>query len=300
MAPVDETAAGAAMPEDGYRAPTSSRRVKARRIGDGARDVIDTLAVEEPLEIRIEHGGRVVNRLVTMRTPGADLDLAAGWLMSEGVVDRPGDLLVVRPCTDTTLTEEEKHNVVTAEVGAASAARAGSLRRTVDMSSACGVCGSRSIRELHERGLTAVHDSLRLSAETVVDLPARLRDRQRVFERTGGLHAASLVDGSGTIVRIREDVGRHNAVDKVVGAAVLAHQVPLTDHALVVSSRASYEIVQKAVTAGIGLVVAISAPSSLCVDLADAFGVTVVGFAREGRATVYTHPHRVVETSVSG
>jgi FdhD protein len=278
--------------QEPYQPPTASRRVRAHRIGEGARDVVDTLAVEEPLEIRIEHGGVVVNRLVTMRTPGADLDLAAGWLLGEGVVDAPDDLVVVRPCTDATLSEEERYNVVTAEVSAAAAARAADLHRTTDVSSACGVCGSRSIAELVERGLTPVVDELQLAADVVVDLPARLRSRQRVFARTGGLHAAGLVDEAGAVIRAREDVGRHNAVDKVIGSAVLEHR-PLRNHALVVSSRASYEIVQKAVSADIGMVVAISAPSSLCVDLADRFGVTVVGFVREGRATVYTHPYRV-------
>lgn len=278
-----------------YQPLTASLRVRARRIGDGAREVVDTLAVEEPLEIRIEHAGVVVNRLVTMRTPGADLDLAAGWLLGEGVVLEPDDLLVVRPCTDVTLTDEERHNVVTAAVSAAAAARAAQVQRTTDVSSACGVCGSRSIAELVERGLTAVSDELRLPADVVVDLPRRLRSKQRIFARTGGLHAAGLVDATGTVVRVREDVGRHNAVDKVIGSAVLEHR-PLRNHALVVSSRASYEIVQKAVSAGLGMVVAISAPSSLCVDVAERFGVTVVGFVREGRATVYTHPHRVLES----
>jgi len=280
---------------DRSSAPTASRRIKARRIGSGAHEVIDTLAVEEPLEIRIEHRSVVVNQLVTMRTPGADLDLAAGWLWGEGIVAQPGDLLVVRPCTDASLTEEEKYNVVTAEVSAAAASRAAGMGRTTDVSSACGVCGSRSIADLSARGLTSVNDDLQLSAEVVVGLPDALRQRQKVFDRTGGLHAAALVDRTGAVVRIREDVGRHNATDKVIGSGVLAHAMPLRDHALVVSSRASFEIVQKAVSAGIGMVVAISAPSSLCVDLATTFGVTVVGFVREGRATVYTHPHRVSE-----
>jgi FdhD protein len=255
---------------------------------------VDTLAVEEPLEIRIERHGQVVNRLVTMRTPGADLDLAAGWLLSEGVATQPGDLRSVRACTDPTLSDEERHNVVTAEVGDAAAVRAAGLGRTTDVSSACGVCGSRSIQDLLERGLRSVVDDLRLSGDLVVALPQRLRDRQRVFERTGGLHAAALVDAAGEIVRLREDVGRHNAVDKVIGASALRGDLPLLGHGLVVSSRASYEIVQKAISAGVGMVVAISAPSSLCVDLAETFGVTVVGFVREGRATVYTHPQRIV------
>jgi len=230
-----------------------------------------------------------------MRTPGADLDLAAGWLLGEGVVRRPSDVVGIRPCTDETLTAEELGNVVTADLRGDAALRATQVKRTTDVSSACGVCGSATLHSLHERGLQPVTSDATIDAGVVVQLPDRMRERQRVFQRTGGLHAAGVFDVRGTSRWVREDVGRHNAVDKVLGAAFIAEATPLRDDVLVVTSRASYEILQKAVAAGVPIVVAISAPSTLAVDVANQFGITLVGFVREGRATVYTHAHRVTD-----
>ncbi|MFZ0323288.1 MAG: formate dehydrogenase accessory sulfurtransferase FdhD [Actinomycetes bacterium] len=279
--------------------PGSSERVKARRVGPAPRDTIETLAVEAPLQIRLEHTGKPITQLVTMRTPGADLDLAAGWLLGEGVVHEPEDVVSIRPCTDDTLTAEERGNVVTVALRDAAAVRAGHIKRTTDVSSACGVCGSATLHSLHERGLTPVAADVTIDADLVVRLPDLMRDRQRVFTRTGGLHAAGVFSLDGAAHWVREDVGRHNAVDKVLGAAFISEQTPLSRHALVVTSRASFEILQKAVAAGVPVVVAISAPSTLAVDVAEQFGITLVGFVREGRATVYSHGGRVTERAVS-
>ena len=286
-------------PADDPRKPGSSERVRARRIGPSPRTTIETLAVEAPLQIRMEHAGRPLTELVTMRTPGADLDLAAGWLIGEGVVRGPQDVVSIRPCIDDTLTAEERGNVVTVDLRTDAAARAATIQRTTDVSSACGVCGSATLHSLHERGLTPVTSSATIDTDVVVRLPDLMRERQRVFTRTGGLHAAGVFTLDGDPRWVREDVGRHNAVDKVLGAALISEATPLRDHALVVTSRASFEILQKAVAAGVPVVVAISAPSTLAVDVADQFGITLVGFVREGRATVYTHPKRVTEPEAS-
>lgn len=252
---------------------------------DGRTPVIDTLAVEEPLEIRMGDGRQTLSKIITMRTPGHDLDLAAGWLVGEGVVQTADDIISVRACTDRELSPEERGNVVTVDLRPAAALRLGLIDRTSDVSSACGVCGSSSLARVRERGLTPVTVQ-HIDDDVLTTLTDRLKDEQRVFTKTGGLHGAALATVDGTLLVTREDVGRHNAVDKVIGSALLSGSLARAA-ALVVSSRGSFEIAQKAVAARIGTLVTVSAPSTLAVDLAHEFGLQILGFAREGRATIY-------------
>ena len=253
--------------------------------------VIDDLAVEEPLEIRIGDGHRTLRSVVTMRTPGADLELAAGWLTGEGIIATADDLIAVRACTDASIPPEARGNVVTVDLRPSALPRLENLSRTTDISGACGVCGSESLTQVTSRPLPTLDpDQPQIDARTVIDLPDRLAAAQRVFARTGGLHGAAVSDSHGQLLAVREDIGRHNAVDKVLGWALMNGVRP---EVLVVSSRASFEIVQKAAASGVAIVVTVSAASTLAVDLAQETGVTLIAFARSGRATVYAHPSRV-------
>ena len=250
----------------------------------------DTLAVEEPLEIHV--GGEPYT--VTMRTPGHDLDLALGFLVGEGVVRSPDQVVSVRHCPDADIGPDDlpTHNVVEVQLAEGVVPPLQQGRRLV--SSACGVCGAESVAAVRHRSAFEVgRDPLQLPAALVAALPERLRQDQRVFDRTGGLHAAGLFDAEGHLLCLREDVGRHNAVDKVVGWALGAGRLPLTGHVLQVSGRASFELVQKAWTAGLPLLAAVSAPSSLAVDLAADAGLTLVGFSRGESFTVYTRDDRI-------
>ncbi|MFC5749702.1 formate dehydrogenase accessory sulfurtransferase FdhD [Actinomadura rugatobispora] len=252
----------------------------------------DTLAVEEPLEIRV--AGRPLT--ITMRTPGDDFDLVAGFLTAEGVIGRADDLLAMRYCADT--TEQNTLDVVLAE-GVEPPGE--SMTRAFTTTSACGVCGKSSIEALRvRRPYDVAADGLVLTPGTLAALPDRLREAQRVFDRTGGLHAAGLFDGNGELLVLREDVGRHNAVDKVVGWALNKGLLPLTGRVLMVSGRASFELTQKAMQAGIPVLAAVSAPSSLAVELAEDAGMTLVGFLRGETMNVYTGAHRIDTSGTSG
>jgi len=242
----------------------------------------DVIAAEEPLEIKV--AGRSVS--VTMRTPGHDDELAIGFLAGEGLIHRRDDVVHVRPC-DVALGASV--DVLVAQHVSIDFA---SLTRHVFASSSCGVCGSATIEAVRRRW-PRLEGGPSVSAEALLDLPRRLRAGQAAFDRTGGIHAAGLFDRTGTPLAIREDVGRHNAIDKLVGMALMDSLLPLQDHVLMVSGRISFEIVQKALAAGVRVVAAVSAPSSLAVDLATETGITLVGFLREGRFNVYSHPHRV-------
>jgi FdhD protein len=249
----------------------------------------DTLVTEEPLDVRVSAGGRSQSISVTMRTPGADFELAAGFLHGEGLL-APGSLRQVSYCADVE-RPDQLYNVVTVEVDAPAPPEP---VRTGLVSSACGVCGSASLDVLRERGLTPVAPGPAVSAETLYGLPDALRAAQGVFAATGGLHAAGLFTPAGELLAAREDVGRHNAVDKLVGWALLGGRLPLAEVVLLVSGRAGYEIVQKAVSAGIPVVASVSAPSSLAVAVAEDFGVTLVGFLRGRRCNVYAGRERVL------
>jgi len=260
------------------------------RPGTAARS--DFLAGEEPLGIRVD--GTALT--MTMRTPGDDLELAAGFLVSEAVIRSPADIAGIKLCDGTSCGHAGHDGMGNiAEVTLAAGVTAGpGARRTFMTTSACGLCGKASIADicvLPSEPLAGDHTQF--APEMLATLPDRLREAQQVFSRTGGLHAAGLFTAEGELISIREDVGRHNAVDKVVGWALLGNRLPLAGCVLLVSGRASFELVQKAVLAGIPLLAAISAPSSLAVDLAEEAGLTLVGFLRGPSMNVYTGAHRL-------
>ncbi|MER7082048.1 formate dehydrogenase accessory sulfurtransferase FdhD [Saccharopolyspora kobensis] len=268
---------------------TSRRRVVKLR--DGARRIRpDTLVTEEPLEIRL--GGRPLT--VTMRTPGDDFDLAAGFLVSEGVVRRTEEIVSIRYCAGATDDGSNTYNVLDVALAPGVALPETSLQRNFYTTSSCGVCGKASLDAVRTVANWPVRDDpAALGPQLLTALPDRLRAAQRVFDRTGGLHASGLFGLDGALRCVREDVGRHNAVDKVVGWALRSGRLPLSGSVLVVSGRASFELVQKAVMAGIPVLAAVSAPSSLAVDLAAESGLTLVGFLRGSSMNVYTGAHRL-------
>jgi FdhD protein len=251
----------------------------------------DLLAGEEPLGIRV--GGHAVS--MTMRTPGDDIELAGGFLLSEGIVTAAADIASIVICNGERCGHGDHDGMGNiADVTLRPGLDPQALRRNFLTTSACGVCGKASIDELRvasQYDLSA--DQVRVTAAMLASLPDRLKDAQRVFERTGGLHAAGLFSADGTLLAAREDVGRHNAVDKVVGWALQAGRLPLAGCVLLVSGRASFELVQKAVLAGIPVLAAVSAPSSLAAELAQDAGLTLVGFLRGGSMNVYTGEQRV-------
>jgi FdhD protein len=272
--------------------PTTRARIR-EITGSVARDRRDDLATEEPLEIRLTApDGDRKTVAITMRTPGHDFELAAGFLQGEGLV-RSGDVAAIVYCTDEDLPPEARYNTVTVRLRGP-IPDLPALDRHFLTSSACGVCGSASLDALRDRCVPIPEGTLRLTPDILYGLPDALRRAQGVFGKTGGLHAAGLFSAAGALVALREDVGRHNAVDKLVGWAALAGRLPLAEHVLMVSGRASYEIMQKALAAGIPAVCAVSAPSSLAMDLAREFGMTLVGFLRGERCNVYAGQERII------
>jgi len=266
-------------------APSSIARVRVQKT-DSLVSTSDNVVVEEPLEIRMKRNGEEEQLGITMRTPGADLELAAGFLWGEGFLTSPKELVSVKVCGDRALSPRQRANVVIVEVADNLPAAPRVLERRFTISSACGVCGSTSLIDLHKRGVVSVNPPTH-PVQELAHMSGLLEGRQQIFAKTGGLHAALLVDPFGKVVWVREDVGRHNAVDKVIGAALMAGRLPLSDWTLVVSGRVGYEIVQKAIVAGISALVGISAPTSLAVDLAAEFGLTLLAFARNGQAKQY-------------
>ncbi|NDZ94261.1 formate dehydrogenase accessory sulfurtransferase FdhD [Streptomyces sp. SID6673] len=270
---------------------TARRRVTRVRAGAAPTTRADVLAVEEPLEIRV--GGSSL--AVTMRTPGDDVELAAGFLVSEGLLTAVDDLRTARYCAGATEDGTNTYNVLDLTLADHVGPPDAALTRNFLTTSACGLCGKSSIDSVVTRSaFDPADDDLTVDSATVLTLPDRLRDGQAVFDKTGGLHAAAIVDGrTGQILVLREDVGRHNAVDKVIGWALLHDRLPLTGHILQVSGRASFELVQKASMAGIPMLSAVSAPSSLAADLAEERGITLVGFVRGESLVIYTRPDRI-------
>ena len=266
-------------------APSAIARAKVQR-SDSTTPVLDSVVVEEPLEIRIKRGGVESQLGITMRTPGADLELAAGFLWGEGFLKSPGELMSVKVCADKNLSLRQRANVVIAEVSMSSQESIRILERRFTITSACGVCGSTNISDLHKRGVSKVSNTTHGNQE-LADMASLLDGRQRIFDKTGGLHAALLVNPLGEPMWIREDVGRHNAVDKVIGTALMDGKIPLANWTLVVSGRIGYELVQKSICAGISAIVGVSAPTSLAIDLAAEFGLTLLAFARGGVAKQY-------------
>ncbi|WAM14028.1 formate dehydrogenase accessory sulfurtransferase FdhD [Rhodococcus sp. JS3073] len=267
----------------------TARRPVVRITEHGTTRRPDSLAVEEPLEIRV--GGRSLS--VTMRTPGDDIDLVHGFLLTEGVIENRDDVSVVRYCDGVDESGANTYNVLDVVLAEGVPAPGGPERRFVT-SSACGVCGKASLDQVRTRSrfpLSGNH--LSVTAATLSSMPATLRAGQRIFDSTGGLHAAGLFTPDGALVALREDVGRHNAVDKVLGWALTQDRVPLSGSVLLVSGRASFELVQKSVMAGVPMLGAVSAPSSLAVDLALESGTTLVGFLRGESMNVYAGAQRV-------
>jgi FdhD protein len=275
--------------------PIERVRVVAR---EGQRQVErdDALAVEEPLEIRIRprEGVRGRSFVTTMRTPGHDEELTAGLLFAEGVVASRSDIVGLERPADPRIEPELRANVMIATLAPDALARGEKLERGTVMGSACGVCGKTSIENVIPPETPPLLSEMRIRPEVLFALPGRLREGQSVFSRTGGLHAAGLFDAEGRIRVLREDIGRHNATDKVVGHLLLEDGLPLAASVLMVSGRAGFEIVQKAYSAGIPVVASVSAPSSLAVELAEAAGLTLVGFLREERYNIYAHPARIL------
>jgi FdhD protein len=267
------------------------RAVDVAWVRDGVRNVgTDRAATEEPLEIRL-HGRPFA---VIMRTPGADRELAAGFLLAEGVLMTPDDLGTLEYCTDP--AAEHPENIVNATIANGSVETLERLladRRQVMGNSSCGMCGRLTIESLRADA-PPIETRWTVTAQTLVEMPDRLRAAQPVFDETGGLHAAGLFTREGRLDAMAEDVGRHNAVDKVVGGMLMQDRLPLSEHLLFVSGRTSFEIVQKAFLAGIPLVAAVSAPSSLAIELAQDSGLTLVGFLRGKNFNVYTHANRIV------
>lgn len=274
-------------PRPGRTARLTTTRIERSR----AERRVDEVVVEEPLEIRLRAGGDVRTVAVTLRTPGHDFELAAGFLFSEGVLASREEIRAIRYCDD--VPGEQRYNVVTVELERPSLPELPGLERHFFTTTACGVCGKAGLDTLARRGLAPVQGDIRIAADLLATLPRRLGRAQPLFARTGGLHAAALFGRAGELVQLREDVGRHNALDKLLGWALLEERLPLGEHVLLLSGRASFELLQKAATAGIPFVAAISAPTNLAVELAEAYGITLVGFLREERWNVYSHPERL-------
>lgn len=270
------------------RPPRSLELTQVSEWDDGKiQRKLDYLAAEEPLEIRVGEAPLSV----TMRTPGHDLELAAGFLYTEGLVQGREDILKLESNADT--SEPNPGNVVRAELAPEAAPDLEKMQRHFFAASSCGICGKASIDSVRTRTLRAPNKNFRVAKERLMALPDSLLASQAVFGRTGGLHAAALVDASGKLVAVREDIGRHNAVDKVIGWALLEHRIPLSDSLLFVSGRSGFEIVQKAIAAGLPVVASVSAPSSLAVQLARELQLTLVGFLRGRRFVIYAGEERI-------
>src|ERR687889_735292 len=235
--------------------------------------------------VRVVEGGRM--------HVGPDFELAAGFLYGEGIISSPDDILKISYCVDPEIDAEQQYNIVNVELRSGREFDLRPLERHFFTTSACGVCGKASLEQLELRGCPVISPGPEVSAETIYALPETLREAQGLFDATGGLHAAALFDGEGELLALREDVGRHNATDKLVGWALLEGRLPLAEHVVLVSGRSSFEIMQKCLTAGVPIVCAISAPSSLAVDVARQFDMTLVGFLRGGKFNVYAGADRI-------
>jgi FdhD protein len=300
--------------EDAKTNPACADAIVDRFEDAGFREVEESLAVEEPLEIRIVYGApgdrRTKSISVTMRTPGNDAELAAGFLFTEGVIRDVDDIdriftssfdsIGVDSSPDANggreqlvIPGKEAQNVVTLELASRVRVSENNLQRNFYTTSSCGVCGKASLLALRTVCPPRVQSEFTIDPRMLLGLPARLREVQGIFERTGGLHAAALFDANGAMDSVCEDVGRHNAVDKLLGAALLADRIPLRDRLLLLSGRASFELVQKAVMGGIPMIAAVGAPSSLAVQVAREFDVTLAGFLRDGRFNIYHGASRI-------
>lgn len=278
----------------GSRRPSAKTPVEVRVVKDGrVQQRSDYLATEEPLEIRLLAGAEKQTVAVTMRTPGADFELAAGFLYGEGILEARDDVSRITYCLDADVDVDQQYNIVNVRLRRESLPELAALERHFYTTSACGVCGKASLEALRLRGCPTAPPGAEVGADVLASLPDKLRKAQGIFEMTGGLHAAALFDAAGNLVALREDVGRHNAMDKLIGWALLEGRLPLADHLVMVSGRASFELLQKCLVAGMPIFCAVSAPSSLAVALARDFGLTLVGFLRGDRFNVYAGQERI-------
>ncbi len=269
--------------------PKNKRKVKVVTV-DGAQVKRrgDLLVTEEPLEIRLLAGGQRQNVAVTMRTPGADFELAAGFLYGEGIIQSRDEILQISYCTEA----EQQYNTVNVTLRG-EMPEVGRLERHFTTTSACGVCGKASLESLELQACPLPDSTFTATPEVITSLPDKLRAAQGLFDKTGGLHAAALFTWDGELLALREDVGRHNALDKLVGWALLENRLPLQNHIVLLSGRASFELLQKSLMAGVPLVCAVSAPSSLAVSVAQSFNLTLLGFLRGERFNIYSGEARI-------
>ncbi|WP_433558171.1 formate dehydrogenase accessory sulfurtransferase FdhD [Pseudonocardia xinjiangensis] len=268
-----------------------ARRAVLRVTPNGVTRRPDSIAVEEPLELRV--AGKPL--AVTMRTPGHDVELAHGFLLTEGVIGSAADISTARYCDSVDADGRNTYNVLDVGLAPGVPAPDPGVERNFYTTSSCGVCGKASLDAVRLKSRhSPAADPTQVSAEVLAGLPDALRRRQQVFDRTGGLHAAALFTADGDLLVVREDVGRHNAVDKVLGWALLQGRIPASGCVLTVSGRTSFELAQKAVMAGVPVIAAVSAPSSLAVELAEECGLTMAGFIRDGSMNIYTRTDRIL------
>ena len=273
------------------RASKTKRRLWRIEAGQVQRQS-DLIVVEEPFELRLKAGNAEKTLAITMRTPGDDYELAAGFLYSEGIIKHKDQLLRMTYCVDGT-TKQQEYNQLRIQLRDDQLPELPQLERHFITNSACGLCGKASLDALTERNLAPLPVGPAIDIAVLEHLPERLRAAQSLFEQTGGLHAAALFDTAGNLITLREDVGRHNALDKLIGWGLLNEKLPFHDHIIVVSGRASYELLQKCLVAGAPIFCAVSAPSSLAISLAERFGITLIGFLRPGRFNIYTGQERL-------
>lgn len=276
---------------------SSVQHTSILKVGNNIRQQDDLLAVEEPLEIRLGYGPREERKQssisVTMRTPGHDFELALGFLFSEGIIRSYEDVLSVRYCQQVEQTEAQE-NIVKVELSTNTQADLQRLQRNFYTTSSCGLCGKASIEALVMQCPPLASDDFIVTEKVIHQAPVRLRKAQLVFNHTGGIHAAGLFDKEGELVLWREDVGRHNALDKLLGASLAANTLPLQASFLLLSGRISFELVQKALMGGISIIAAVGAPSSLAVQLAEQYNITLLGFVRNQQFNIYSGSHRVI------
>ncbi len=276
---------------------TSVKPIEITKVtASGSSTRPDLMAVEEPLEIRLGYGAandrQQINLAVTMRTPGHDFELATGFLYTEGIIDSFDQVERIKYCEDAG-RQEGNENVVRVELKPEILVDAEKFLRNFYTSSSCGVCGKASIEAVRVN-CKPLADHLKIRAEDILTLPGKLRQAQQIFEHTGGLHAVGLFTAKGKLLRTREDVGRHNAMDKIIGASLVEREIPLTDAIIIVSGRASFELVQKALRAGVPVMAAVGAPSSLAVSLARENEMTLLGFVKEGGFNLYCGGKRLM------
>jgi FdhD protein len=280
-----------------HRQPNQVQRSVLKLRSGAVAERPDVIAAEEPLEIRLQWqaDGTLTTKsiAVTMRTPGDDFELAMGFLYGEGILDRREDVADVAYCFDLDVEEEQRRNIVTVTLTPGLDFDLSRLERNFYTTSSCGVCGKATLEALEVQGCDVLAPGLSVAFETICSLPAKLRAAQEVFETTGGLHAAGLFSPEGELIALYEDVGRHNAMDKLVGTQFFAGNLPLQKHVLLLSGRCSFELVQKALRARIPVVASVGAPSSLAADVAENFGMTLCGFVRVDGFNVYTGAGRI-------